>query len=365
MAALLLASLQQCKKDTAECDEIPEKISFSLPDTLFDYTPVIPAHIQSDPIFSFSSNVPSSNPQTNEGITLGRVLFYDKRLSNDNTISCASCHLQENAFSFPEQFSEGINQQITPRNSMAIVNMRWNRKFFWDLRENRIEDQVLQPIKHPGEMATNLDQLVTELSTIEDYKSLFEDAFGDAEVTEERVSKALSQFLRALASFDSKYDQGKQNEFVNFTPSEFTGMELFFSGTIKCNHCHTGELFQSSEAMSNGLDLVAADPGVGGITEAPEDMGQFKVVTLRNIELTAPYMHDGRFQTLEEVVEFYNSGAQQHPNLDHRFTVDGEDGGVPVQLNLTEVQKADLVAFLKTLSDENFIQDVRFSDPFD
>ena len=362
---LILFSVR-CKKDQSEsCNQPVETYSLELPTEPFDYSLSVPDHIQGDPLFALLlDNQPSDNIQDNDVTTLGRVLFYDTRLSTTNDVACASCHFQENAFSFPSEFSEGIDGFVTDRSSMALVNLRWNRRFFWDLRENRLEDQVLVPIQHPGEMGSDLASLVDELAEIDDYSSLFDAAFGTAEVNEERIAKSLSQFLRALYSFDSRYDQGVENDFSDYSAEELAGKNLFFSGVARCNNCHTPQLFSSSSAMNNGLEIESIDLGQYLATGEETDIGEFKVPTLRNIAVTAPYMHDGRFQTLEEVVQFYNTDIQPHQNLNDRITEETMMGGTPVQLGLSEEDVSNLVAFLHTLNDDEFLTSEKFSNPF-
>lgn len=362
--------------NTEESDTIEEPdsltINWQLPEELFDYTPNIPDFAFDNFISDLSAvyigdNVLEDFVLSNEMATLGRVLFYDPRLSIDNTVSCGSCHQQENAFSSSEQFSTGIFGQKTTRNSMSLANHRWSRNFFWDTRENFLEDQILQPIVHPEEMGSDLEQLVKELETVLGYNELFEDAFGSPEISSTKISAAIAHFIRAMVSFNSKYDIGSTMDFENFTDSELAGKNLFFDGNglTACNHCHVGQTFlRSNDPRNNGLSENIEDLGRFEITGNESDKGKFKTVTLRNIGVTAPYMHDGRFETLEEVIQFYNSDIQAHPNLDDRLTVETQTGGTPVQMNLSEQDIADLVAFLRTLTDETFINDERFSDPF-
>jgi len=357
----LTLALVSCKKDNPAQIEIYQP---TLPATLYNYSEVtLPAAFTSSPM-NFFNSISSSNPITDAGATLGRVLFYDRQLSRNKKVSCASCHQQEFAFANNTQFSKGLYNEMTSRNSMAIINTRFSFRFFWDMRSVTLENQVLEPIKNHVEMDMTLEEVVDRVKLIGYYPKLFQDAFGTTEVTSQRISYALSQFLHSMVSYQSKYDQGVDNNFADYTQLELDGKDLFFSGTVNCNHCHFTVNFFGNQPAVNGLDATYTDNGLGLLTGDPADDGKFKIPTLRNIEMTAPYMHDGRFATLEEVIEHYNSGIQAHPNLDDRLTVEGQIGGTPKQYNMTSYQKQSLVAFLKTLTDHSFLTDVRFSDPF-
>ncbi len=335
-----------------------------LPEELANYSqPDLPDHFNAT-FLNFTNNTPASNPVTDAGATLGRVLFYDKKLSANNSLACASCHIQENGFSDPRPFSIGFEGEVMSRNSMPVVNMRHGFNFFWDARVNSLEEQVLIPLQSHIEMGMDLDTLVAKLDTIDYYAPLFEEAFGSDEISTTNISRALSQFLRSIISYQSKYDAGVENDFADFTEQELLGKSLFFTPETNCNACHMTALFTDVFITHNGLDEEYADQGVGALTN-PSNNGKFKTPSVRNVALTAPYMHDGRFETLAEVVEHYNSGIQPHPNLDDRLTVEGDVGGTPRQLNLTEEEKAALVAFLETLTDEVLMSDEKFSDPFE
>lgn len=340
-----------------------------LPATSFNYTtPVLPVAFLVNPILG-QDNTPATNFTTDAGATLGRVLFYDKRLSTNQTISCSSCHQQAHGFSDPRQFSVGFNGGLTGRNSMGLSHARWyqRRHFFWDERANTLEDQVLQPIQNSVEMGMTLDALTNRLAAEPYYTNLFAKTFGSPAVTSDRISRALAQFVRSIVSVQSKYDTGVSNNFANFTPLENQGRQIF-NGPGGCAACHGTDNFVPGPALNNnGLEFPFVDLGVGGITGNPADNGKFKVPSLRNIELTAPYMHDGRFTNLEQVVEFYNSGVVDNPNLSPPLRVPtgpGQPPGPPRRLNLTPQQKAALVAFLKTLTDPNLATDEKYSDPF-
>ena len=330
----------------------------------------LPAHLRVA-VIQGQDNTPATNPVTDAGATLGRVLFYDKRLSANNTVACVSCHQPEHGFSDPAPLSTGFAGGLTGRNSMGLTSARYYLRgsFFWDERAATLEEQVLQPIQNEVEMGMTLPALVTKLSAEDYYAELFTAAFGDSTVTSDRISRALAQFVRSIVSSNSKYDTGVPVNFTNFTAEEQLGRQVFLGqvGNATCVACHGTDNFVPGNAVhNNGIENPSVDRGVGAITGNPADDGKFKVPSLRNIELTAPYMHDGRFATLEEVVEFYNSGVQPHPNLSAplRNPPGGPGAGQPRRLNLTTAQKAALVAFLKTLTDRTVTEDPRFADPF-
>lgn len=339
-----------------------------LPTTPFNY-----ANVQLPPYFlnndlEREDNTPNNNPITDNGATLGRVLFYDTKMSANNTVSCASCHQQENGFSDSNVLSVGFDGGLTGRNSMGLANAKYyqNGRFFWDERANTLEDQVLMPIQDHIEMGMTLTELVTKLSAEAYYGPLFTAAFGDDEVTSNRISLALSQFIRSMVSYQSKYDAGlaqtnnPQANFPNFTASENLGKNLFFSNRTRCSDCHDTNAFVGDQARNNGLDATFTDLGVAGVTGNNNDTGEFKVPSLRNIELTGPYMHDGRFSTLGEVIDHYDTGVQNSQFLDNRL----RQGNGVRRLNLSPQERQALIDFMITLTDPSFITDVRFSDPF-
>jgi len=342
-----------------------------LPSNRFNYAaPALPPIFFQAPIVN-QDNMPTTNPTSDPGATLGRVLFYDKRLSTNQTVSCASCHQARYGYSDPRKFSVGFNGGRTGRNAMGLTQARYYQRghFFWDERANTLEDQVLQPIQNAVEMGMTLPALEARLNAEPFYTNLFNQAFGSPVVTSERISRSLAQFVRSLLSWRSKYDQGRPVGFTNLTFQENLGRQIFFGqvGTATCAACHGSDNFVPPNIFNNGLEFPYVDLGVGGITGRTQEQGVFKVPSLRNIELTAPYMHDGRFATLEEVVEFYNSGVVANPNLPPQLRVPTPPGappGPPRRLNLTIEQKAALVAFLKTLTDTTVINDPKFSDPF-
>lgn len=326
--------------------------------------PPLPRHFNAPPIAG-ADNEPIDNPVTNAGATLGRVLFYDVKLSANNTIACASCHEQATAFSDSRLRSVGFEGGHTERHSMGLSNARYysNGAFFWDERATTLEQQVLMPIQDSVEMGTNLDVLVLELAATSYYPDLFEDAFGDSDITSERVSKALAQFVRSIVSYRSKYDVGVQADppFSNFTAQELAGRELFRTAAGGCGTCHGTNLQITDEASNIGLDLLPADLGVGVVTGDSVDDGKFKIGSLRNVAYTAPYMHDGRFATLTETVRFYSSDIRATANLAPELR---RPNGQPRRLNFTDDEVAQLVAFLNTLSDPELLTDERWSDPF-
>ncbi len=321
---------------------------------------------------------------SNSKATLGRVLFYDKKLSHNNTVSCASCHKQELAFSDDKARSIGFEGGLTKRNSIPLaasanfvtsynsgnsfVGNGLNLGFLWDERAKTIHEQSALAIADPIEMGMNLQDLPGKLSQDNHYRILFRKAFGDEQISASRITDALQEFLNAFVSVNSKFDEGlkrhfftSEAQFFNFTPLENMGKSLFL---IHCSNCHGRDMTNPAMRIANnGLELDYADKGVGGVTNRANEMGVFKVPFLRNIALTAPYMHDGRFATLEEVVEHYNSGVQMHPNL-HPFLKHPLQPSQPKRLNLSSQEKAALVAFLRTLTDESFVKQARFSDPF-
>ncbi|NBV24308.1 MAG: cytochrome-c peroxidase [Proteobacteria bacterium] len=275
-----------------------------LPGSPFNYAaPVLPAKFQQQPILG-QDNTPSTNLTTDAGAALGRVLFYDKRLSTNQSIACASCHQQAHGFSDPRPFSPGFNGGLTARNSMGLSNARWYQRqhFFWDERAATLEDQVLMPIQNPVEMAMTLTALTNRLAAEPFYQDLFTQTFGTPDVTPDRISRALAQFVRSIVSTQSKYDLGVTMGFANFTTQENLGRQVFFGqiGSATCSKCHNSDNFvPGTNIFNNGLENPYVDKGVGALTGLPQDEGLFKVPSLRNVALTAPYMHDGRFATLD------------------------------------------------------------------
>lgn len=374
--------IEQPQVESVQDDPI-QVSNLNLPSIPFDYeTSDLPEHFTNNvpgqrlpTSVNGLDNTPANNPITNDGATLGRVLFYDKKLSANGTVSCSSCHKQDFGFSDDAAFSVGFEGGRTDRHSMTLVNARYYQRgrFFWDERAATLEEQVLIPIQDSVEMGMTLEQLVAVVDEQEYYTELFENAFGSSEITSNRIALALAQFIRSIVSYTAKYDEGRAladvpgDNFLNFTEEENLGKNIFFrtipNGGAACFGCHTTEAFVSANPgpQNNGLDQVTTDEGAGSVFNNPIFESRFKTTSLRNIELTAPYMHDGRFATLEEVVEHYNSGIQAHPTLSVALT---DINGEPIRLGLSDSEKAALVAFLKTLSDESVSNQIKWSDPF-
>jgi cytochrome c peroxidase len=362
-----------------------------LPKTPYDYvTLTLPGHVQRE-----GDHSPPDNRVTNAGATLGRVLFYERRLSRNDSTACGSCHLQERAFTDGRAHSVGFEGRTTRRNSLTLANLRFQLDhgprpvdvdildlgilhadgFFWDMRASTIEALALMPIQDPIEMGMSLADVPSKLERAGYYAPLFEAAFGDSHITTDRVARALAQFVRSIVSGHSRYDdalasngESSFEDFASFTAQENSGKRLFFLAG-RCQFCHSEAVSISSGAFNNGLDLETTDPGVGAFRPVPDPASGlnrtdalFKAPSLRNIELTAPYMHDGRFATLDDVVEHYNSRIQPHRNLS--FVLRGLGANNPRRLNFDKGEKLALVAFLKTLTDNNLVTDPKFSDPF-
>jgi cytochrome c peroxidase len=359
-----------------------------LPDKPVDYLHFTrPGYIKPSQLEQLD-NTPEENPLTNAGATLGRVLFYDTQLSRNNTISCASCHSQNAAFADTRRFSVGYLKGHTKRNSMGLSNIRYtNLKglrpgFFWDERAATLEAQVLMPIQDKVEMGMELEDLEKKLQKLPYYPELFEAAFGSTYVTSDRIGKAVAQFMRSLVSLNSRFDQGAtatnegdlSADFANFTDQENLGKSLFMDGVgnmaeFACAMCHTPPTFNTDMSRNIGLAIKYKDSGLGALERpsndpfTPSDDGKFKSPSLRNIALTAPYMHDGRFETLKEVVEHYSSGVHPHKNVGLALE-EMTTGKSTFGFQFSKIEKAALVAFMKTLTDKQFVADPRFSDPF-
>ncbi|GAB3242132.1 cytochrome c peroxidase [Hymenobacter seoulensis] len=314
---------------------------------------------------------PADNPLTVEGVELGRHLFYEKALSIDNSVSCASCHRQELAFTDGRARALGVNQAESPRSSMSLANLLWEPQLMWDGSATTLEVQARIPIEKDVEMHQSLAAGVARLQQLPAYPGLFRKAFGSATITEANTLKALAQFERTLISSNSRYDQYRRGARGRLTSYEVQGMVLFLThpnGRIRggnCGDCHSGDLQTNHTFSNNGLDQTFSDLGVGAITGLPTDQGKFRVPSLRNIALTAPYMHDGRFATLEEVLDHYNEHVVlTSPTIDPLMLNTTNDPAQQSQLlELTREEKAQIVAFLRTLTDSTFIQDPRFSRP--
>lgn len=307
--------------------------------------------------------IPVNNPQTIEGVALGRKLFFDPILSANNTQSCSSCHAPENAFTDSNRFSEGIDGIQGSRNSMPLFNLAWNygEKFFWDGRSFSLENQALEPVKDPVEMHNTWLTAVSDLQNIPQYPELFNEAFGTSTIDSTLTTKAIAQFIRTLISGNSRFDKHLRNEILLST-SELNGFAVFMAEDKgDCFHCHGNEnnpLWTDNIFHNNGLDTTFSDLGLGAITGNPADNGKFKSPSLRNLKFTAPYMHDGRFQTLDEVINHYSEGLANSSTIDPLMK-SINNGGV----QLSESDKTDLKAFLLSLSDNEFVNNPSFKSP--
>jgi cytochrome c peroxidase len=313
--------------------------------------------------YSYNTTVGDNIP------TLGRVLFYDKQLSINNAVSCSSCHKQALAFADNVAFSQGFDNLPTKRNSMPIQNLGAIGSFgapsvlFWDGRESNLESMVLRPIVNHVEMGINdMDKLAYKLSTLPYYKKLFMDAYGSESIDRSKIANALSVFLSTINSVNTKFDKSKSGS-ETLSALEDRG-HVLFSRTYNCNGCHFvddphGYIFAGTFA-NIGLDVTYADDGLKNVTGNDTDAGKFRIPSLRNVAFTAPYMHDGRFKTLEEVIDHYSSNINDNPNLDPRL----RRNGVPMEMQIPAEDKAAIIAFLQTLSDPSMLTDPKFSNPF-
>ncbi|MBL7903015.1 MAG: cytochrome-c peroxidase [Bacteroidia bacterium] len=295
----------------------------------------------------------STNPVSEAGFILGRALFYETLLSKDNTISCGSCHQLTSAFANTDhKLSHGINDLLGRRNAPGLFNLTWHTSFMHDGGINHIENQPPAPITNTVEMGEELENVVQKLQASEKYRKLFNDAFGDELVTTQRMFKAITQFQGLIYSYDSKYDDYKRGK-AQLNETEKRGYSLFLD---KCNACHKEPLFSDFVIRSNGLpvDPSLNDIGRGFIENQPQNYYKFKTPSLRNISKTAPYMHDGRFSTLQQCLNHYTGGITNLTNLDPLL----QNG-----ISMTEAEKADILAFLLTLTDYKLLSDQRFADP--
>ena len=300
-------------------------------------------------------DLPMDNPLIEERVSLGQKLFQDPAFSKDNSISCLACHNPEKGFSDPRRFSIGIHGDPGTRNSMTLVNLAWKKSFFWDGRATSLRQQVLMPVQEHDEMDESLTNVAKKLSSNPVYPPLFQKAFGSPHINPEKIALALEQFVLTLTSYRSKFDLAMAG-LTQLTTEEQKGFELFMTEFeprmgqrgADCFHCHGGALFTDSQFHNNGLDVSSADPGLRKVTGRESDAGKFSTPTLRNVALTAPYMHDGRFKSLEEVIDHYSSGVQRSPTLDPNLSKHPTEG-----MQLSRTDKKALVAFLKTLTDTN------------
>ena len=305
------------------------------------------------------------NPLTVEGIELGRLLFYDTRLSGNNTLSCGSCHRQDIAFSDGIALSNiGASGIVLPRHSPALINLAWaGNGLFWDGGSTNLESQAFAPLTNPDEMHQNLTELEFELKQVPDYVKRFKRVF-DTDIRSANVVKALAQFERTLVSGNSRYDQYIRKEpGISLTDEELAGLNLV---NAKCRNCHSGELFTDNGYHNNGIDSDFSSTEHDGLFQGrsrvsfnPLDLGKFKTPTLRNVILTAPYMHDGRFANIDQVLEHYNNNIRTSPTLDVLLYQNNGKVGVP----MSATEKSAIVSFLKTLTDNTFIANKKLSKP--
>ncbi len=302
-----------------------------------------------DAVYKFEGNA-----LTNKGFALGKKLFYDTRLSADQTISCGSCHQQFAGFAnLDHQVSHGVNNCLGKRNAPVLFNLAWQKEFFWDGGAKNLEIVPLNAITDACEMGTDLNAVIAFLNSTSPYPQLFKDAFGTNTINSQLLLKALAQFTATMVSDNSKYDKVIRKE-TSFTNDEQQGYQLFKE---KCANCHTEPLFTNLNYSNNGLDLSSRDEGRKIITGLAADQGKFRIPTLRNIELSAPYMHDGRFNTLDKVLDHYSFGVKSHENLDPSLLKNSQLG-----IPLSMPEKQQIISFLKTLTDDEFIKNKIFNE---
>lgn len=363
---ILIIGLYQCK----EPEVSGEPVLFGTPQPL-EIPKGFPA-----------TNIPADNPQTVEGVELGRHLFYDKRLSADLSMSCGSCHAQHRAFSDVtlDATSTGVDGIKGRRNSMALFNLAFQEKFFWDGRAQSLEEQSLHPIEDPLELNVKLETVIARLEADTAYPEMFAAAFGDNKISKKRIGKAIAQFERTMISANSEFDKVKRIsgnidapfiEDASTVGSKNNGWLLFKGIQGDCFHCHSiekdgaflgGGFGINNQFRNNGLKMkYRGDLGRQGVTNEPSDFGKFKVPSVRNSERTAPFMHDGSVPSLDSVIRFYSFGGFSNGNTDPQMDFAGDAKGTR---NLSEQQIDDLEEFLKTLTDWEFLEDPRFSDPF-
>ena len=365
LSVVLLISCDKKNVNDDSCDNCPEEDPIDGPYEPEDYNISAPSWVLQSPI------VPSDNPMTVAGVELGRHLFYDPILSSNGTMSCASCHAIDKAFTDGRQFSTGVQGIDGFRNSMPLFNLAYtDAGFFWDGSSPSLEEQALLPVEDHTELNESWENVVSKLSEHDEYPKLFRAAFGierKDEITKELAVKAIAQFERSLITFNSRFDRIVQYNDGWFTEAEKRGRDLFFvepntqdNTHPGCSHCHVGTNLTNNLFMNNGLDDVAdltnfTDLGLGAVTNNVFDNGKFKVPSLRNIELTAPYMHDGRFATLEEVLDHYATGGHGVLNEDVNIR----------PFPLTAEQRSDLIEFMKSFTDTSFVNNPAFASPFE
>ncbi len=378
--AVLAIGLSSCISDEVEVREefyYPEELAMlqqtlNLPEKPLDYDVVLPQHLSRSGLFARNIN--------KDMATLGRVLFYDKALSATGEVACASCHKQELAFSDNKISSDGVDGQ-TERNSLALGSVAsfaayygadlfgsFGVPFMWDNRFGTAREQAKAAFTSEVEMGLTINELVNTIENKNYYEPLFRRAFGSTQVTEERILSAVAEFVDGLGTFDSKFDRAAEKStdglnmnvtFSDFTIAENRGKAIYLESCASCHSSVFGRPVMN--AANNGLAMQYEDEGIGGFTNITSDKYTFKIPTLRNVAQSAPYMHDGRFATLEDVVDFYSDNIADHPKLHELLR---NNNGQPLRLNLSNEDKAALIAFLETLTDVDYLQEVRYSDPF-
>ncbi len=355
--AIVIILLASCKKDDPCKDKNTEDNNSPTPASLS-----VPAHF----FYVTEPFIPEDNPLTVEGIALGKKLFYEKLLSRDNSISCGSCHSPENSFNDKgKAFSAGVDGTLGDRNAMPLYNLAWvartSKRFNWHGSANSLEEQAFGPVTHAKEMKESWTNVTSKLQNNNEYPPLFNAAFGTSVIDSNLVVKALAQFERTLISGNSRVDKYVQKEIAGLdieggpflTEQEIRGYDLFQAEQKgDCFHCHGGffnPIWTNNAFLNNGLDEIP-DSGLAAVTKDPNDLGKFKTPSLRNLVFTAPYMHDGRFNTLEEVLDFYNDGVKNSPTLDPNQKT----------RNLNDQEKQDIIAFLKALTDSSFVNNPDF-----
>ena len=383
-SAILLGTvlmLSSCQKESTAVDYTANEYeelskSLNLPGELHNYIVDVPEHINAGAFFLIA---PIQLNKANHTATLGRVLFYDELLSRNGTVSCGSCHVQTAGFAHNEALSQGFDGENGTRNSLALGTTAMGLTtsyggstegealagFSWDDSVHSMEEQTQAAIENPSEMGMTMEAMVDRVKSIAYYDILFRKAFGENEINEENLLKAITQFVNAISSNESRFDEGMNQtlnvneDFANYTASENLGKSLY---NTNCASCHGAKHdFTVKAVANNGLDQVYTDQGKGAKTGNSSDMAIFKVPFLRNIGLSGPYMHDGRFASLEEVVDFYSENVKEHINLSPELR---ESNGQVKKMNFTEVQKTALVAYMETLTDQEMIKDEKFSIPF-
>lgn len=361
--AISFLAILGCKDDDNNPPTTPSGDLTNIPYEPVSFVPEVP-NIAFPPVPS-----PPENQMTEAGVNLGKHLFYDPILSVDGSMACADCHLPSGGFTDNLAFSEGVGGLIGKRSSMSLINSAYFfNGLFWDGRVQTLEEQASLPVEDELELVHQWAEVELDLRSHDDYPKMFREAFGIvnvSQITEELAVKAIAQFERTIISAgNSKFDKVVYTQEEFFSPEEQNGFDMFFDENAllpdaECGHCHNAPLFTTNEYFNNGIDSVNTlfdfpDPGLGAITGNEFDYGKFRAPSLRNIEFSAPYMHDGRFQTLEEVIDHYNSGGHSADNLDPLIE----------PLGLTQQNKDDLLAFLLTLSDTTTLQNPAYQSPF-